>query len=152
MFLPHFFSPEPTVAYPLFQGNNYMKLSVVGSTRFSVDVIFSASRLSGLLLFNAGNEENSYVFIRMKKAVLNFCFNCGKKRVCTDLAVIQVFICLDGWRRKCGWIYQYANLDRLFWVFLFPRLITIAYICPNLICKWQLPRMGPWLSFNLIHS
>lgn len=97
-----FFSPEPTVAYPLFQGNNYMKLSVVGSTRFSVDVIFSASRLSGLLLFNAGNEENSYVFIRMKKAVLNFCFNCGKKRVCTDLAVIQVFICLDGWRRKCG--------------------------------------------------
>lgn len=90
-----FLSPEPTVAYPLFHGNNYMKLSVVGTTRFSVDIIFSASRLSGLLLFNAGNEENSSLFIKMKKAVLDFCFNCGKKRVCTGLGLIQVFIMFE---------------------------------------------------------
>ena len=69
-----------------------MKLSVVGSKRFSVDLIFSPWRLSGLLLLNLGNEEESYVFIKMKKAVLNFCFNCGKKRVCTDLSNIQVKI------------------------------------------------------------
>ena len=69
-----------------------MKLSVVGSKRFSVDLIFSPWRVTGLLLLNLGNEEESYVFIKMKKAVLNFCFNCGKKRVCTDLSNIQVKI------------------------------------------------------------
>lgn len=82
--------PEPTVAYPIFHGNNYMKLSVIGTERFSVQLIFSPLTVNGVLLFNVGNEENSMVVIKLNKAVLKLCFNCGKKLVCTDLSDIQV--------------------------------------------------------------
>ncbi|XP_062605125.1 uncharacterized protein LOC134266929 [Saccostrea cucullata] len=80
---------EPTVAYPIFHGNNYMKLSVLGTTRFSVEIVFSPMKMDGLLLFNHGVEAKSVVYLKIKKAVLVFCFNCGKKMVCTDLTDIQ---------------------------------------------------------------
>lgn len=83
-----FFFLELIVVYLFFYGNNYMKLFVVGTIRFFVDIIFFVFRLSGFLLFNVGNEENSYLFIKMRKAVLDFCFNCGKKRVCIGLGII----------------------------------------------------------------
>jgi hypothetical protein len=91
-FIEFYLIPEPTVAYPLFHGNNYMILSVMGTQRFSVELIFSPLTVNGILLFNFGNQENSLVYLKLERAVLKICFNCGKQLVCSDVSNIQVLV------------------------------------------------------------